>query len=248
MAYPGGKAGAGVYQTIINLMPPHARYFEPFLGAAAVMRRKRPALVNMGIDINPAAPGLAWLAGRSGSAIGVTVDSDVFIAHCSDGIRFLQSHDFEPGDLVYCDPPYLARTRLSKRRYAHDLADVDHRRLLRCIRTLPCMVMISGYASRMYSNALKSWHEVTYEAMTRGGRKATEHLWLNFDPPLELHDYDHLGRDFRERERLRRKKQRWVKRLLAMPDLERRMLRAAIAETARSGEGALLDSQAVELL
>jgi DNA adenine methylase len=32
MGYPGGKSGAGVYQTIINLMPPHTVYIEPFLG------------------------------------------------------------------------------------------------------------------------------------------------------------------------------------------------------------------------
>ena len=32
MSYPGGKNGAGVYQKIINLMPPHDRYFEPLGG------------------------------------------------------------------------------------------------------------------------------------------------------------------------------------------------------------------------
>lgn len=32
--YPGGKSGAGVYQTIINQMPPHQLYVEPFAGGA----------------------------------------------------------------------------------------------------------------------------------------------------------------------------------------------------------------------
>jgi site-specific DNA-adenine methylase len=54
VTYPGGKGGAGVYQAIINQMPPHDVYIEPFLGAGAVMRRKRPASVNLGIDIDPA--------------------------------------------------------------------------------------------------------------------------------------------------------------------------------------------------
>lgn len=53
MTYPGGKSGAGVYQTLINLMPPHEIYIEPFLGAGAVMRMKRPAKMNIGIDIDP---------------------------------------------------------------------------------------------------------------------------------------------------------------------------------------------------
>ncbi|MCZ4283118.1 hypothetical protein O4H49_20200 [Kiloniella laminariae] len=31
MSYPGGKGGAGVYQKIINIMPPHKTYIEGFL-------------------------------------------------------------------------------------------------------------------------------------------------------------------------------------------------------------------------
>jgi hypothetical protein len=45
-----------------------------------------------------------------------------------------------------------------------------------------------------------------------------------------LHDYRYLGEDFRERERIKRKKQRWVNRLHTMPTLERRALLNAITE------------------
>ena len=41
MGYLGGKAGAGVYQTIINRMLPHRVYVEPFLDSGAVMRHKK---------------------------------------------------------------------------------------------------------------------------------------------------------------------------------------------------------------
>src|SRR5216684_1286815 len=53
MAYPGGKNGAGVYQRIISLMPPHRVYIEPFLGGGAVWRLKLPAAVNIGLDLDP---------------------------------------------------------------------------------------------------------------------------------------------------------------------------------------------------
>lgn len=68
------------------------------------------------------------------------------------------------------------------------------------------------------------------EAMTRGGRLATEWLWFNYQKPHALHDYRYLGEDFRERERIKRKKQRWVKRLKMMPHLERYALLSAIRE------------------
>ncbi|KHE92566.1 MAG: hypothetical protein SCABRO_01681, partial [Candidatus Scalindua brodae] len=39
MNYPGGKGG--VFQKLINLMPPHDVYIETHLGGGAVIRNKR---------------------------------------------------------------------------------------------------------------------------------------------------------------------------------------------------------------
>jgi DNA adenine methylase len=52
MAYPGGKAGSGAYQKIINQMPPHRVYIAPFLGHDAVLRFKRPSQVSIGLDMD----------------------------------------------------------------------------------------------------------------------------------------------------------------------------------------------------
>lgn len=51
--YPGAKAGAGVFQTLINLMPPHRTYVELFLGSGQLFRRKQPAEINIGVEIDP---------------------------------------------------------------------------------------------------------------------------------------------------------------------------------------------------
>lgn len=50
MKFPGGKGGA--YQKLINLMPPHDVYIETHLGGGAVIRNKRPARSNLGIEID----------------------------------------------------------------------------------------------------------------------------------------------------------------------------------------------------
>lgn len=63
--------------------------------------------------------------------------------------------------------------------------------------------------------------------MTRGGLR-TESLWFNFDEPVQLHDYSFLGENFRQRERIKRKKERFIARLQKMDKLERQALLAAL--------------------
>ncbi len=76
-AYPGGKSGAGVYQQLINRMPPHDTYIETHLGGGAILRRKRPARLNIGLDLDPeviahwrAAAPLEFAAGAAFAASG----------------------------------------------------------------------------------------------------------------------------------------------------------------------------------
>jgi len=66
--------------------------------------------------------------------------------------------------------------------------------------------------------------------MTRGGRLAEEVLWMNYPEPVTLHDYRYLGADFRERQRIKRKTQRWTRRLQEMPDVERYAMLAALEQ------------------
>lgn len=216
-SYPGGKGGAGVFQTIINLMPPHRVYIEPFLGSARVMRAKLPADRNIGIDVDGGVvPELKKLLPSAELASG-------------DGLAFLERFNWRGGELVYCDPPYLMETRASKRPlYKFEIT--HHERLLRIVKSLPCYVLLSGYWSELYAEELKDWRVVSYQAMTRAGRMATEFVWCNFPEPMELHDYRYLGRGFRERERIKRKKKRWIDKLMRMPSVERYAILAAIRE------------------
>ena len=239
MAYPGGKSGSGVYQRIINLMPPHRVYIEPFLGGGALLRLKKPAALNIGVEIDSAViAGFAGHIAASGDSgrprqEGRTATSTTIVS--GDGITFLESYKFQGDELVYCDPPYLLATRSSGKLYRYELTEVDHQRLLRCIRKIKAMVIVSGYWSQMYASTLKGWNSLHFEAMTRG-RLATEWLWFNFPEPNVLHDYRYLGADFRERERIKRKKNRWTARLARMPLLERQALLSAI-EDFTAGDG-----------
>jgi DNA adenine methylase len=234
--YPGGKSGSGVYQRIISQMPPHERYIEPFLGGGAVMRRKRPASESWGVDVDARVVASArrlyrrceWLVPRPGG-LAVPFDLGGFTFERADGIGFLRRFHCRPDTLVYCDPPYPMSTRSSPRRmYRYELSDDRHQELLSELLRLPALVMVSGYSCELYDQALSSWRVLRYRTMTRGGLMADECLWCNFPEPVELHDYRYLGRDYRERERIRRKEARWVRRLSEMTVLERRAVESAL--------------------
>lgn len=223
MSYPGGKSGAGVYQQIINQIPPHRVYIEPFLGGGAVLLHKRPAIVSIGID-SDAKVILEWSL-RNDLPPGS-------IVKYGDAISFLQSYEWHGGEFVYCDPPYLLETRSSKQRiYNHEFGNTDqHQQLLQVLLSLSCQVAISGYWSSLYSDILANWRSISYTARTRGGRTVKEWLWMNYPEPIELHDYRYLGDNFRQRERLKRIRVRWLARLGRMGALERYALLSSIDE------------------
>jgi len=236
MKYPGGKCGSGVYQRIISQMPPHECYVEPFLGGGSVMRHKRPARLNRGIDLDDVVVRRAaelvvsgdWISARAASVIDGDGGPAHFEFECGDGIDWLKSWPPGRGDLVYCDPPYPMEVRSSQHRmYRYELERDRHVELLDVCRRLSAFVMVSGYSCELYDQALSSWRMVKYSAMSRGGPR-TECLWCNFPEPVKLHDYRFLGRDFRERERIRRKQARWVARLSKMTVLERQALQSAL--------------------
>jgi hypothetical protein len=229
MSYDGGKGGAGVAQWIINQIPPHRVFISAFLGNCAVLRAKRPAESSIGIEINSTIIEEYW-PGHNIPGLQLV---------CGDALDFLRFRDqpgiarvIGPGTFVYLDPPYLFETRSQQcPLYANEFATIEqHRALLSLLRTLPCMVAISGYWSPLYELELAGWRSSTFQTVKRSGDIAEEWLWMNYPPPLELHDYRFLGRNFRERERIKRKKLRWTARLRTMPELERLCLMEAVAE------------------
>jgi site-specific DNA-adenine methylase len=211
MNFPGGKGGT--YQKYINLMPPHEAYIESHLGGGAIMRYKRRAKRNIGIEIDPEIMEI-WTRGK---------EIDFELIH-GDAISFLKSYPFTGKELVYCDPPYLRDTRKKYYPlYKYEYSLSQHVELLEILKSLPCMVMISGYESPLYIKSLTGWHTHTFQATTHHGM-ATEWIWMNYSKPTHLHDYRYLGDNFREREKIKLKLKRWIARFKSMSALERQAL------------------------
>jgi DNA adenine methylase len=99
-------------------------------------------------------------------------------------LDLIRGHD-GAGTLFYLDPPYLHETRVSTAAYAYEMSEQDHGQLLELINGCQGKVMLSGYRSPLYDQALASWNRHDFEMANHaaGGkqkRRMTECLCCNF--------------------------------------------------------------------
>jgi DNA adenine methylase len=98
-------------------------------------------------------------------------------------IDVMHQHD-TPETLHYVDPPYLPETRSydGGRYYRHEMTVADHEELLGALVGLEGMVVLSGYDSDLYNQALTGWQSIrlqTSGSSRFGSTPRTECLWLN---------------------------------------------------------------------
>ena len=211
--YFGSKATSGLCQPIIALMPPHDTYIETHLGGGAIMKRKLAALRNIGIDKNAKV--------LANFTCDYSVEKVNGCAH-----RFLAEYDYQGRELIYSDPPYLHHTRSSGRRYRFDYQEQDHIELLTLLKRLPCKVILSGYPSALYEELLPDWRSLELQVMNQAGVR-TEKLWFNFTPD-RVYWPSYAGKNFTDRQRIKRKAANWGRQYRPMPPAERLAVPSAI--------------------
>lgn len=124
-------------------------------------------------------PGLpAALAQVAERMMGVLIEN-------RPALQLIDRYD-DPDTLLYLDPPYVPETRSAKRRggqafhaYGHEMTVADHVQLLERIGSAKAMVVISGYASSLYDEALAGWRRLSIETHADGALDRTEVLWIN---------------------------------------------------------------------
>lgn len=90
-----------------------------------------------------------------------------------------------PNVLIYADPPYVLGTRHGKQ-YRYEMEDADHSELLEALKAHKGPVILSGYDSDLYSDALQGWHRDEITTRTQTATKRQEVLWMNFDLPTQM--------------------------------------------------------------
>jgi len=101
-----------------------------------------------------------------------------------DAVDLIKTFLKRPATLIYLDPPYFAERTQG---YEFDQNNEEfHKNLLKLVCKAKCMVMISGYESKLYESMLtkeRGWEQVKIATHTQGsnGKRMTrtEILWMN---------------------------------------------------------------------
>lgn len=250
--YPGGKGSDGIYQQIINHIPPHKIFVSAFAGKCGIFRNIMRTSTTVLNDRDPEILKYwrSYLHQYESDILinenfiqmqlfGVDEKKSVILRN-NDALHIIDRFKNSGDAFIYCDPPYPNATRRSTRQiYAFQFHDEQqHKELLAVATSVTANIMISTYENELYDEYLinknytkhcGNWYKHKFQAMTRGGI-ATECIYMNYPPPAILHDFRYIGKNFRERERIKKKVARHKKRLAALPESERCAILSAIIQ------------------
>jgi len=215
MYYPGNKNIPGLIQKIANQVPPCKNFYELFAGSAAVSNfLSVRSLELVQFFINDLDPGVTDIFDYPAGSIVTNVPA-------IEILKTLISVPAGKETFVFLDPPYLKSTRPSSLDlYKFDMTTSEHRQLLSTVRDLKCNCMIIHPECFLYYQELKTFRRVDITVRYHN-KTSSESLFMNYPRPEQLFSYDLVGSDCWDRQRIKRKGDRIVKKLSNLPVLER---------------------------
>ncbi|SIC55620.1 D12 class N6 adenine-specific DNA methyltransferase [Mycobacteroides abscessus subsp. abscessus] len=102
---------------------------------------------------------------------------------CRPGLEVVEQYGSDPGCCLYVDPPYLGGVRRATGNgYRIEMREpASHVELLESLLRCRASIVVSGYESELYSEALVGWDRTEMAATSQGGTNVarTEVLWCN---------------------------------------------------------------------
>jgi DNA adenine methylase len=217
--YPGRKGAAGVWQTIISEIPKCKVFVDAMCGSGIIGSKVNAETVLFNDIDSKVITQLEERKLNKNARFTCYNYEKLFTI-------FSQTQDV----VFYFDPPYLFDTRSSKQKiYSYEWSDNDHIRFLATLQHVKRPVLVSHYPCTLYNEALKNWRIVQYDAMTHTGIRK-ENLYMNFAPPVLLQAWQHVGENFTDRQRIKRKIESLEKRLNNLTQKERAAILSALVE------------------
>ena len=123
--------------------------------------------------------------------------------------------------LLYLDPPYPRDSRKTDYAiYNHEMTDKQHKELITWCLEQKVPICLSSYPNKLYDKYLSTWRKVKFKSKTRAG-SVVESIYMNYPQPGELHDYRFIGKDFRQREKFKRRRTSMLRKFENLTDREK---------------------------
>ena len=84
---------------------------------------------------------------------------------------------------MYLDPPYVRSSRKSGALYAIEMDLVGQKQLLSLVARSRAKIIISGYETDLYNDALVGWNKDSTMSQTTSTKMAKETIWMNYLQP-----------------------------------------------------------------
>ena len=118
---------------------------------------------------------------------------------CRPALEVITRYGEHEDVLLYVNPPYLGSTRTSGKYLVEMQGDDEHQALLDALLTCRASVVLSGYPSTLYDDALTSWRRIEIATNTaQGGQwsERTEVIWINRPAdPRQIDMFDLLDQE-----------------------------------------------------
>lgn len=223
MNYKGNKKIPGVYHKIINEIPTYKNYYELFAGSCAIgkiLMKLQPDNRYFFNDLDK-----TILKKHLASA---GIDKNIYTVLNDDAIKILKSLPVSIDSFIFLDPPYLYSTRNGIKYYKFEMTDKQHLKFLAAARSLKINCMIIHPKCELYDNELKGWRQVIVKIKYHN-KTSIECLYMNYEQPKTLQTDIFLGKNFTDRQRIKRKAERFVNKFSSLPELERKYILSRIA-------------------
>lgn len=191
--YVGNKDFSNVIHFLINRLPKSKRYFSLFFGGGGLENSVYTADAN-------------FICSDKNTECKKFQTSSAMIEFF-DYRYLIEQNVFTSEDFIFADPPYMFSTRSTgKKYYKYEFSTQDHIEFLNYMISLPCKIMITHPECDLYNEYLKNWNKEDLNYMSRNGW-FKDTVWTNYNTSdIELLNYDCLGKDFTDRQRIKRQR------------------------------------------
>ncbi len=212
--YPGHKKRDGVYHKIINEIPSCDIYRELFAGSAAIASLLKIPEAQIHLNEKDV---------KVFQDLRFAFPSNIVTNDCA--ISVIKNLPSKPQrkEVVFLDPPYRHKTRPQNTLiYDCEMSDDDHEQLLMAVleKSPAYNFIIQHPEDEMYNDFLKGWRKTPIK-MRYHRKTQIEILYTNYEKPTALQDYSCLGDNRHDRQRIKRKGDRLVAKMLELPAVER---------------------------